>query len=162
MSSHKTTNLQLHRWDAADSFLRTEFNENFTSIDTALAAEISRAKSVAGNKASTASLLNLRSDLNAKIVVGAYTGDGTVDRIISLGFTPQALILCRRDGAMYTSYACFGGIAFQGHPGCVMYGASAFEIVNGGFRVTHATASPSTFSFQTNVNNTEYYYIAVR
>lgn len=36
MSTNKTTNYQLHKWEAEDDFLRTEFNENFAAIDEAL------------------------------------------------------------------------------------------------------------------------------
>src|SRR5690554_7411000 len=33
MSSEKTPNLQLHRWQPSDYVLRTEFNDNFAKID---------------------------------------------------------------------------------------------------------------------------------
>lgn len=36
MSSKKTTNLGLHLWESGDKFLRTEFNENSTKLDTAV------------------------------------------------------------------------------------------------------------------------------
>ena len=39
MSTHKTPNYKLHKWESQDDFLRTEFNENFAKID----AEIGRA-----------------------------------------------------------------------------------------------------------------------
>ena len=38
MSTKKTQNYQLHQWEATDDFLRTEFNENFTKLDEAVAA----------------------------------------------------------------------------------------------------------------------------
>ena len=33
MSTHKTPNYKLHKWESQDDFLRTEFNENFAKID---------------------------------------------------------------------------------------------------------------------------------
>ena len=39
MSTNKTTNYQLHKWEADDNFLRTEFNENFAGIDEALGSK---------------------------------------------------------------------------------------------------------------------------
>ena len=36
MSTNKTQNYNLHSWVPEDDFLRSEFNDNFTSLDTAL------------------------------------------------------------------------------------------------------------------------------
>ena len=160
MSSHQTTNLGLHSWEPEDNFLRTEFNDNFSAIDSALAAETARAQAAEGAKATTAALNALRDDLNAKIVTGTYTGDGTQGRLISLGFTPQAVILCHKDGTMATSYACLGGIALPNHP-CIFTTSSgvtttAIEIATGGFTVTDEDGS------WTNSTTREFYYIAIR
>lgn len=38
MSTYKTPQYQLHRWEPGDSFVREEFNENFTKLDAALVA----------------------------------------------------------------------------------------------------------------------------
>ena len=66
MSSKKTTNYKLHQWEATDDFLRTEFNENFGTLDTAVR--------------------NL-------LIAGSYTGSGTDTRTISLGFTPRLVFV---------------------------------------------------------------------
>lgn len=39
MSTNKSQNLKLHLWVPEDDFLRTEFNENFTALDSAVKAE---------------------------------------------------------------------------------------------------------------------------
>ncbi len=39
MSTNKTQHYHLHAWAAGDNFLRTEINENFTALDTALKTE---------------------------------------------------------------------------------------------------------------------------
>ena len=53
MSTRKTQNYQLHQWEATDDFLRAEFNENFTKLDEAVAAEVA-ARATAVNGLNTA------------------------------------------------------------------------------------------------------------
>ena len=85
MSTNKTPNYQFHTWEAADHFLRTEFNENFAKID----AEAVR------------------------IIFGVYTGKydygaATTTRI-DLGAKPRAVMVVPDDG----SCANAGGSAFD-------------------------------------------------
>ena len=74
MSTNKTTNYNLHSWLPEDDFLRTEMNENFTKLDTLLKNETAALSAALGQK--------------ARATVGSYTGDGALDRTISLPFTP--------------------------------------------------------------------------
>lgn len=76
-----TANYQLHQWEPADFFLRTDFNADFAKLDAALAGK--------------AGLADLAEKLGA--VTGSYTGDGTASRTISLDITPAAVFL-REDG----------------------------------------------------------------
>ena len=76
-----TANYQLHQWEPADFFLRTDFNADFAKLDAALAGK--------------AGLAELAEKLGA--VTGSYTGDGSAGRTISLGFAPIAVFL-REDG----------------------------------------------------------------
>lgn len=76
-----TANYQLHQWEPADFFLRTDFNADFAKLDAALAGK--------------AGLADLAEKLGA--VTGSYTGDGSTSRTISLGFAPIAVFL-REDG----------------------------------------------------------------
>ena len=39
MSTNKSEHLKLHLWEPEDNFLRTEFNENFSALDGAVAGE---------------------------------------------------------------------------------------------------------------------------
>lgn len=39
MSTNKSEHLKLHLWEPEDDFLRTEFNENFSALDGAVAGE---------------------------------------------------------------------------------------------------------------------------
>ena len=72
-----TANYQLHQWEPADFFLRTDFNADFAKLDAALAGK--------------AGLADLAEKLGA--VTGSYTGDGSTSRTISLGFAPIAVFL---------------------------------------------------------------------
>ena len=81
MSTKKTQNYQLHQWEATDDFLRAEFNENFTKLDEAVAAEVAaRAGAVNG--------LNTALGKKTEVVTGTYTGDGAKGRAVALGFRP--------------------------------------------------------------------------
>ena len=72
-----TANYQLHQWEPADFFLRTDFNADNAKLDAALAGK--------------AGLADLAEKLGA--VTGSYTGDGSAGRTISLGFAPIAVFL---------------------------------------------------------------------
>ena len=83
-----TSNYGLHQWEAADDFLRTDFNTDFGIIDEAL-----------GDK--------------AEVVVGSYDGNGAAERLIDLGRTPAAVILCDDDCRMRDGTLIYGGIALR-------------------------------------------------
>ena len=87
MSSKKTTNYKLHQWEATDDFLRTEFNENFGTLDTAVR--------------------NL-------LIAGSYTGSGTDTRTINLGFTPRLVFVISEQADIREGAYTYGGIALKG------------------------------------------------
>ena len=74
MSTNKTPNYRLHKWEPQDHFLRSEFNENFAAIDEALSSK-------------------------TEVIFGTYTGTGTSSRIIALDFTPSVLFLLPENGS---------------------------------------------------------------
>lgn len=109
MSSEKTEHYQLHKWIPEDDFVRTEFNENFTKLDTVLAGK-------------------------SEVVFGSYTGTDTANRVISLGFTPKCVILVTDSGALgyaNTPYDVGGGVFFS------ETNISNFKMVSGGFQVSN-------------------------
>ena len=87
MSTNKTQNYNLHKWEADDDFLRTEFNENFAAIDAAIADK-------------------------PEVVVGSLTGTGEA-MTIELGFQPKAVIYEQHNGVRYNGNA---GLAVIGSP----------------------------------------------
>ena len=110
-----TANYQLHQWEPADFFLRTDFNADFAKLDAALAGK--------------AGLADLAEKLGA--VTGSYTGDGATSRTISLGFAPIAVFLREDEDS---------GAILAGQNGAVMdeEGEVTMLTVSGqGFQVTY-------------------------
>ena len=101
-----------------------------------------------------------------RIVTGTYTGDGAMSRTISLGFTPKAVFVITAHGQVYDFYSgrlYYGGLALQGHPLQWInptVDEKAMEIVDGGFMVFYNTIYNGQNSY-TNVEGTEYYYMAL-
>ena len=95
MSTNKTQNYNLHKWEADDDFLRTEFNENFAKID---------AQAV-------------------RIITGTYTGSQgqkvSTPQHIELGVRPRAVIISSNRGLSYTpinytdAYSMMGSAEFD-------------------------------------------------
>lgn len=76
MSSSRTTNLNLHAWNADDPVRRDEFNENFAAIDAAIAANTAAIAAAGG----------------VRMIAGYYAGDGNASQFIDLGVTPKAVL----------------------------------------------------------------------
>lgn len=134
----KTTNYQLNQWEPTDPIRREDFNADNAAIDAALTAV-------------------------PKIVTGTYTGDGTADRTIELGFTPKAVFVCNGRGA--TCYngptgalLICGGLVLPDSP--IVYSTTtALAIVDGGFRINYYNGT--SFYSSTNSNGMTYHYAAL-
>ena len=117
----QTEHLGLHQWDASDSFLRTDFNEDFAKIDGAVG------------------------QLRTRPEVGLYTGNGTPGssgpRSFDLGFTPRVVVVKDVTATSYTGdnmYYTYQtlGFAAQGWPCKFAPNYEALAIIEGGFQVT--------------------------
>ena len=85
-----TEHYGLHQWEAADNFLRTDFNTDFGIIDGAL-----------GDK--------------AEMAEGSYVGDGTASRDIGLPFAPKAVLVESIYGTRaHNGVERYGGLVLQG------------------------------------------------
>ena len=156
MSTRKTQNYQLHQWEATDDFLRAEFNENFTKLDEAVAAEVAaRASAVNG--------LNTALGKKSEVFVGTYTGDGTKGRVIALGFQPKAVLVMPSTGQLNASYCYFGGLAVMGSPVAVKDNEVA-ALTATGFRVSHTAIYHNNYTELFTVNESEkrYHYLAIK
>lgn len=141
MASNYTTNYELPIWAAGDAFLREEFNDANQKIDGALAG-----------KADTEAVAEIKAQMGgkAKIVAGTYSGDNQTSRIITLGFTPKAVMIWTSAGRQEYGNSAYGGLALLDHP-C----NGLFSIVENGFQVyesdyKHGNSSPY-----------QYYYLAI-
>ncbi len=89
-------------------------------------------------------------------VVGKYTGDGTADRQVPIGFAPDWVLLLpdSNDEPVFALDAPDSGLnhVFHGREGVAPAGFLALE--SGGFRVTSLASS--------NASGTAYHYVAVR
>ena len=166
----QTTKYKLPQWEKADRIVMEDFNGMAAKLETALTAHdtaIAGLNSGKADKTTTNSLQtqvnqkatttafnsavsDLQSQLNGKIVCGTYTGDGTETRTISLGFTPQVVLLTTYDGKMGLGNGINGGLAIAGGT------SSGIAIVTGGFEV-HQNSLIST-----NTQSQRYNYFAVR
>ncbi len=161
MASNQTEHYGLNQWEAGDKVLRTEFNGDNAKIDGALAV---LAEAVAG-KAEAGALSQAAASI-PKLVAGSFTGDGAESRVVSLPFTPKAVLLFSAHGQTtqvdgHTTYC--GGLALTGAP--VTTAATkrvVLAVVTRGFQVGCFTASSSWNDYIfTNQNNTSYYYLAL-
>ena len=132
-----TANYQLHQWVPEDNFLRTDFNQDFAKIDTALAG----AETLARQK--------------SRVVAGTYTGNAAGSRDINMGFQPIAVLVEVSFGKRAASgYSMFGGLAVRG--GSLQHSDTALSITQTGFQVDAGGES------STNTNGQSYRYIAIQ
>ena len=136
-----TSNYQLHQWVPEDDFLRTDFNTDFQKIDTAIRA----AYNLAAGKSAW--------------VAGSYTGDTTVDRVINLGFHPQAVLVEQPTGSRGASNSMEGGLALRNRPVISSRAdGPALSITTNGFIVTYFIDDEAF----TNTGGRTYYYLALK
>ena len=74
MSSHRTSILDLHTWEATDGVVREEFNHNFSAIENAFA----NITDYAGN---------------LRMSTGIYTGDGSTTKTITFTELPDLFLV---------------------------------------------------------------------
>lgn len=124
-----TQHYKLHQWESTDNFLRTDFNEDLEKIDTAIHAADQE-----------------------DYIAGTYTGDGAEERVITLGFTPSAVLFERENGTRGTTGGATGGLAMPGFT----LGSNA-EITEGGFTVYNSSIA---YGADQNQKNNVYRYLA--
>ena len=154
----ETTNYKLGLWEGQDEVGREGFNGNFSALDVALKGEADARVSGDSQLA-----VQMAAGLAGKsqVVAGAYVGDGTVGRVIQLGFTPSAVLVVDLSGYM-SGAVTFGGLAVTGAPA---YPEEAnrdvltVELVTGGFRVTYSRVGNGYAA--TNSEGRSFRYLAV-
>lgn len=129
-----------------------EITENM--LDTPLLTKINA-------KAEQSDMTAMQTSLARKceLYCGAYTGDGADSQMISLGFTPKAVLAF--EGGYQLNYAneSYGGLAVSGNPAAYINTQNRIykliEIVDNGF-----IAYNSSSTYRANKNAARYHYIA--
>ena len=138
MSTNTSQNLGLHLWEPTDQVLRTEFNENWQKLDTAV--------NTAQQTAET------------QCKAGTYTGDGKTmaegGQLIEIGFRPKFVIITRGwvnpNNMPQHFYAA--GQAMDSSTNTVI------QLESIGFRV----GQDATMHYQLNTANIEYSYMVLK
>lgn len=152
-STYKTEHLGLNRWLGSDKPKRTDFNEDNERIDAAVAGHI------ADHVAHVTEAERARWD--APFVTGSYTGDGTAERAIQLGFRPSALIVCIASKAPInvSSSDVQLRFAFATEAGA----SKGVALSDEGFWVYNPSVAPLDGETpRLNIQNSMYFYIAYR
>ena len=171
MASNYTTNYNLCQWEATDQVQRTDFNADNAKLDAALAAKAEAAAlnsltQTVNQKASQSALTAAIATI-PKVAAGTYTGDGTENRVISVGFTPKAVLVMNQWGMAYYSDLSGryyrGGLAVQGSPSTMNQedgdDFACIAVVSGGFQVT--VFEYKTTHCQVNQSGVRFHYLAI-
>ena len=140
MATNSSEHLGLHLWEPTDQVLRTEFNQNWTTIDTAVnaAQETAEAAQSAAEQ--------------RPYVIGSYTGNGGTQSI-TLGFQPSFVIITAQPAnSRDTAFIAISGGSEA---------ASTLSFTETGFTVMVTPTSYETYPL-TNQNGTFYHYLALR
>ena len=140
MATNASEHLGLHLWEPTDQVLRTEFNQNWTKIDTAVnaAQETAEAAQSAAEQ--------------RHYVIGSYTGNGGTQSI-TLGFQPSFVIITAQPAnSRDTAFIAISGGSEA---------ASTLSFTETGFTVMVAPTPYETYPL-TNQNGTFYHYLALR
>ena len=140
MATNTSEHLGLHLWEPTDQVLRTEFNQNWTKIDTAVnaAQETAEAAQSAAEQ--------------RPYVIGSYTGNGGTQSI-TLGFQPSFVIITAQPAnSRDTAFIAISGGSEA---------ASTLSFTETGFTVMVAPTPYETYPL-TNQNGTFYHYWALR
>ena len=140
MATNTSEHLGLHLWKPTDQVLRTEFNQNWTKIDTAVnaAQETAEAAQSAAEQ--------------RPYVIGSYTGNGGTQSI-TLGFQPSFVIITAQPAnSRDTAFIAVSGGSEA---------ASTLSFTETGFTVMVTPTSYETYPL-TNQNGTFYHYLALR
>ena len=101
-----------------------------------------------------------------EIYLGTYTGNGEDSQFINLGFTPAAVLACTESGLTAEENGCnwhYGGLCLPEHPirNHSYRNTIYLQIETNGFRVYYSGGSNDNGA-KTNVENREYYFMAIR
>lgn len=102
----------------------------------------------------------------SEVYFGTYTGTadphtGIGNQVISLGFTPKAVLVLRYGADVSDNAWSYGGMALAGHA-AVRGSDTVLEIVNNGFKAYSGNNSISSIRICLNDGGDQYYYFAFK
>ncbi len=168
----KTENYQLPQWGAADPVRVDELRGAMAGIDGALVKAGAALTEERTARAQADAALSRRVDAAQDTadralaalpyVVGTYTGDGTNNRHITVGFRPRFLIVCHTkeggngSGASYDLFMAVTGGHVPLH--------TIMQLTDDGFTVHDLASDGTTYYATPQLNHTDkvYDYIAFR
>ena len=103
-----TPNYGLHQWEPGDNFLRTDFNQDFAKIDTAIKALETATDAKVEGRVSPEQLAQALS-VKLEAVLGSYTGDGERSQRIVLGYQPKFVAVMHSKWGMAFFFPGSGG-----------------------------------------------------
>ena len=137
MATNSSEHLGLHLWEPTDQVLRTEFNQNWQKLDTAVNAAQETAET--------------------QCQAGTYTGNGKTmaegGQLIETGFQPKFVIITRgwnNPNSMPQHFYAAGQAMME-------YASEYIQLEATGFRVGHSTSH-----FRLNSVDTTYSYLVFR
>ena len=139
MSSSKSKNLKMHVWAATDAVLRSEFNDNFNSIDEAVGSVSSTLGSLGSSFGS------------CEIYTGEYVGTGTDSHTLHFDRLPDIIFIQQQAATPPRAVIVKDGMVIEGYTEDSILSVS-------GSSVTFTTAYPSKASL--NADGFTYYYAA--
>ena len=152
MATNSSEHLGLHLWEPTDQVLRTEFNQNWQKIDTAVnaAQETADAAQDTADAAQTAASAAF-TPTNMPYVTGTYTGDGsTNNRTINLGFKPRFLIITGMSRSSNEDDSPLKRFALVGPGGSSSIASlteTGFTVINSGSRYPDLNSNWSSYSY---------------
>lgn len=137
----------------ADSSTVTSLSQTVTALSQTVSqkAESSRVEAVAASV--------------PKILCGSYTGNGSESRLISLPFTPKAVLVMGKDGSTHYNEGHayhYGGLAITGGPSVTRDNLNVLAVATNGFTVYYQHGGSNWLSYaHSNADGWVYYYIAI-
>lgn len=151
MASNQTKNYGLNQWERTDKVVMEDFNADNEKVDAALKALAERAETISRSI--------------PPIVFGSYVGNGEKTRLISVGFTPRAVLLMNKSGrtTYHETYirTTYGGLAVEEGP-VTNNGYDVLSIQPDGFQVSYRVVKPAniTYNIYSNLSGVGFCYIA--
>nr|WP_297180698.1 hypothetical protein [uncultured Agathobaculum sp.] len=145
----------------AESMLAPELIDklNAKADQTAVEAETASRQSADSALSTRVSKLESSVPQKARIVYGTYTGDGTENRFVSLGFRPRLVIISQATSMLY--YGMFTDMASMIDGTRTVISSYPVHLEANGFRVSQSEYNALSVSNNLNQSGRQYGYVAI-